>query len=174
MTTGEMIMRTSDEADESCLDRLLARLGMTRDLFSIAIMGLGFCLIWTAYNTTQDFASHLLGNDVGPMSIFIIYAVMAVANLLASKIVRVLNPRIGLVLGGACYVFFMVAQVIRFSLGPSFNWLVYVGSAVLGTGGAVIWCSNGVIITECSTEANRGQMFSVFWAFFSASLCTVR
>lgn len=44
------------------------------------------------------------------------------------------------------------------------TWLLYAGSALLGTGAALIWTGQGIYLSRCSTSANISRNSGIFWA----------
>ncbi|KAM3178983.1 hypothetical protein ACTXT7_001490 [Hymenolepis weldensis] len=50
------------------------------------------------------------------------------------------------------------------------TWLIYLASAILGFGAAVIWTAQGVFITACSTDNNLNRNFGLFWIIFQTNM----
>lgn len=60
--------------------------------------------------------------------------------------------------GGGSYSLFMLSF-----LWPS-TWLLYVASAVLGVGAALIWTGQGTYLSRCSNQQTISRNSGVFWA----------
>lgn len=48
------------------------------------------------------------------------------------------------------------------------TWLLYVASAVLGAGAALIWTGQGTYLSRCSDSANISRNSGIFWAMLQA------
>lgn len=48
------------------------------------------------------------------------------------------------------------------------TWLLYVASAILGAGAALIWTGQGSYLSRCSNEANIARNSGIFWAMLQA------
>ena len=76
---------------------------------NVRIAGGAFALIFTAYNTAQNYMTTLLGPELGSASLVLVY----LGLILATPIAPGVAPRLGLprtlALGGSGYFFLMVA-----------------------------------------------------------------
>ena len=94
----------------------------------------------------------------------IIYAVFATCNWLAPSYISVTGPRVSILSGALCYTFFIA----------SFLWphtiLLYVASAVVGIGAALMWTGHGQYLTENSNSDTLTRNAGLFWAIFQLSL----
>lgn len=50
------------------------------------------------------------------------------------------------------------------------TWLLYVASAVLGAGAALIWTGQGTYLSKCSNPDNISRNSGVFWALLQLSM----
>lgn len=100
----------------------------------------------------------------GYTSLAVIYAVFAVCNWAAPSIISVIGPRAAICLGAVTYGFF-----ISTFLYPS-TWLLYVSSAVIGFGAAIIWTGQGNYLTLNSTKETISRNSGVFWAMLQCSM----
>ncbi|TMS37232.1 hypothetical protein L596_004207 [Steinernema carpocapsae] len=91
---------------------------MESDLRAICLLGLGFMFIFSAFNS-QGFieiailrdkksADTGITKDSGFYSFAIIYASFTVSNFLASPIVVTLGSKNAMILGGSCYLLFLL------------------------------------------------------------------
>lgn len=139
--------------------------GMKRNLANILTMAVGYLLVFSAFQTTQMLASKLLG-DLGSYSLTLIYAFFTAGGFIAPAVVSSLpSPKVGLALGAAAYAIYVGSLV--YLITP----LVLVCSAIIGIGAAVLWCSQGVIMSLNTNETNDGQYNSLFWGIFN--LCVL-
>ena len=100
----------------------------------------------------------------GYTSLAIIYTVFATCNWLAPSYISVTGPRISILTGAVCYVFFIA----------TFLWpqtvLLYTASAVIGVGAALMWTGHGQYLTENSDPDTMSRNSGLFWAIFQLSL----
>ncbi|KAK5975525.1 hypothetical protein GCK32_000976 [Trichostrongylus colubriformis] len=68
------------------------------------------------------------------------------------------------VLGAACYTAFMI-QFLYLNV-----WTLYLFSAVLGFGAAVIWTANGAYLVQFSRNGKMGRNSGILWAMLQTSL----
>ena len=45
------------------------------------------------------------------------------------------------------------------------------GQALIGIGAAVLWTGQGTLMSQCTTDENKTQYFSIFWGIFN--LCVI-
>ena len=81
----------------------------TRNFLGIVLLGLCFFLIFTAYNTAQNYATTILGTELGNIALGCLYGTFTLGTCVAPKIVRSIKPKFALVLGGLGYAIFMYA-----------------------------------------------------------------
>lgn len=132
---------------------------------NIIIMALGFMVLFSAYNTLQNYATSLFPNGLGNQSLAVLYVVCAISVIIAPAIVDAWGPRVSMVVGAACYVAYMVSLI---KIIPE---VVLFMSAVIGFGAAILWLGNGVYITMDSKPSEYAEATSTFWAIFQ--VCNV-
>ncbi|KHJ85797.1 hypothetical protein OESDEN_14468, partial [Oesophagostomum dentatum] len=149
---------------------------MRQDLWVIIQLGFAFFTVFSAFNSQgfveisvlrgisqHDPASGITQNS-GYYSLAIIYFVFTVCNLIAPPIISVLGAKWAQVLGAACYTSFMIQFLFVNA------WLLYVFSAVLGFGAAVIWTANGAYLVQFSRSGKMGRNSGILWAMLQTSL----
>lgn len=94
----------------------------------------------------------------GYYSLAIIYAVFAIANWAAPSIISVIGPRVAMVIGAITYTLFIMSYLIPLT------WLLYLASAIMGMGAAVIWTGQGNYLTLSSSAATIQRDSGIFWA----------
>jgi len=94
----------------------------------------------------------------GYFSLCIIYAVSAFANWLAPSIVALLGVKRSLISGAVPYAVFVVSFIYPTA------WVLYVMSALVGVGAAVLWTAQGTYLTLASTSETMSKNAGLFWA----------
>eukprot|EP00731_Ephydatia_muelleri_P029105 Em0020g749a len=167
--------------------------GMTmtkKNWTNIVVLGAGFFLLFTAFQTTgfvQTFTiksflspkcnnvngsfhdggieiSTWLANNIGYISLCIIYVFAAIGGWASVSIVAVFGPRVCLIISGALYVLY-IAILIRPYL-PA----IFIGAAVLGAGAGVLWTAQGQIMIQNSSKKRMGTTSNIFWLMLQSSL----
>ncbi|XP_059095962.1 UNC93-like protein MFSD11 [Tigriopus californicus] len=144
---------------------------------NVALLGLAFMLIFTAFQTMGNIQTTLLQSAANPdssgfvpgfhgsgyTSLAIIYAVFATANWVSPPVVAWLGSRLTMVVGALLYAVF-IAQ---------FYWpndiLLYGSSALIGLGAAILWTAQGNFLTLNSDSATMTRNSGVFWAMLMSS-----
>jgi len=65
-----------------------------------------------------------------------------------------------MILGAACCALYVCTLIVVI------EWVVLLGSVIVGIGGAILWVSNGSYIIKNSTETTRGFYTGLFWTVF--------
>eukprot|EP01050_Picozoa_sp_SAG11_P010688 SAG11_NODE_1085_length_5939_cov_9.908390_9_plen_371_part_00 len=148
--------------------------GLPRNLANVLTMAVGYLFLFTAFQTTQILASALLGN-LGSISVTVLYIVFVAAGFCAPAIARALaevnfggvpaGPKLGLFCGGLTYCLFMASLV--YMIAP----MVLLASGIIGFGAAVLWTSQGMMISQCTNDANKATYGALFWGIFN--LCVI-
>ncbi|XP_034187756.1 UNC93-like protein MFSD11 [Osmia lignaria lignaria] len=146
-----------------------------RNFINVMVLSWGFMLVFTAFQTMGNIEKTVLQsiqkenpNFTGEAytSFAIIYAVLATCNWLAPSYISMTGPRIAILTGACCYVFFI----------GTFLWpqdaLLYSASAILGLGAALIWTGHGQYLTENSDSETMSRNAGIFWAIFQTSMFT--
>jgi hypothetical protein len=145
--------------------------------FNVIVLGFSFLLVFTAFQTCSMVETLVLEgakhdrNDTddtyvgkGYTSLSIVYGVFAASNWIAPSIVAVLRPKWSMILGAALYSIF-----IGFFLRPMAVTL-YIASALVGVGAAVLWAAQGNFLTINSTTETMTRNTGIFWALLQGSL----
>uniref|UniRef100_A0A7G3ANV6 UNC93-like protein MFSD11 n=1 Tax=Lutzomyia longipalpis TaxID=7200 RepID=A0A7G3ANV6_LUTLO len=146
---------------------------MDKSVLSVGVLGLGFMLLFTAFQTMGNIEKVVIDSIArddttfsgdGYVSLAIIYATFAICNWLAPSVVALLGPRGAMRLGSLTYCIFTASF-----LWPQ-TWLLYAGSALLGIGAAVTWNGQGVYLSRCSNSSTISRNSAIFWAMLQASM----
>ncbi|KAJ1372053.1 hypothetical protein KIN20_034112 [Parelaphostrongylus tenuis] len=100
----------------------------------------------------------------GYYSLAIIYFVFTFFTLIAPPIINVLGTKWAQVIGAVCYTSFMI-QFLFLNV-----YLLYVFSAVLGLGSAVLWTANGTYLVQFSRQGKIARNSGILWAMLQSSL----
>jgi MFS family permease len=127
----------------------------------VVLMGTAFALIFTAWIATQNFAVKLLNSGssaLGSWLIGVVYMAFIVSNQIAASVVGLLGAKWTTVLGSIGY-FVCTAGV------ASMNTVVTLaGGMCVGLGGGMLWSGQGRMITDLSTDENRGFNSGLFYS----------
>ncbi|KAK0405416.1 hypothetical protein QR680_017981 [Steinernema hermaphroditum] len=136
------------------------------ELLNVIQVALGFFFIFCAFNSQGFIEETVISNasdrgDIskyaGYTSLAIIYGVFTISNFAAAPVVRFIGPRWGMVFGSCCYAAFQAGFL---HLNETY---LYVSSAVMGLGAAVLWTGQGNYLALNSTEANSKRNSGVLW-----------
>ena len=137
--------------------------GVPRNLANVLTMSFAYLCLFSAFQTTQALASAVLGR-LGNLASAVLYCTFVGGGFVAPVIVRYLGPVRGLVFGACTYVLFVASFI--YIVSP----VVVALGALLGFGAAVLWCSQGMIITQNTNETNKTTYSSLFWGIFNLNL----
>ena len=141
---------------------------------SVRVAGCSFALIFTAYNTAQNYLTTLIGPSFGSANLALVYAGLIFSTPLVPALVPRLGVRYGLMIGGSGYVAFMLALfVYSLSAGWASASLLAVSSWVNGMCGALLWSSQGSLVISASGDTRTEELVpwqaGIFWSVFQLS-----
>ena len=100
----------------------------------------------------------------GYISLAIVYAAFGVSLFFSPAYSTLISTRISLLIGAICNAFFL----------GTFFWpdktLLYVASAIQGTGNTLIWIGSGRCVTENSKSSTIFRNSGIFWGTYQLSL----
>ncbi|CAH1112472.1 unnamed protein product, partial [Psylliodes chrysocephalus] len=144
-----------------------------KSLLNVLLLGLAFMLIFTAFQTMGNIEKTILESieqddpnfdGKAYYSLAIVYVFFSVFNWAAPSVISIIGPKFSMLLGGITYLLFILSFLI-----PR-GWLLYICSAVLGIGAAMIWTGQGNYLTLNSTKAHISRNSGIFWAMLQLSL----
>ncbi|KJE89418.1 hypothetical protein CAOG_00889 [Capsaspora owczarzaki ATCC 30864] len=144
--------------------RVLFGLLPTR-LFNVLWLSISFFVLFSAYNTLQNYVTSLLPGNLGNVSLAVLYCTVAASVFSAPFIVARFGERKTMVFGAACYVVFMIS-LIEIVYG-----VVVFCSMIIGFGAGILWVAEGSYLTKNSLDSERGRNSGMFWGIFQ--LCNV-
>lgn len=139
--------------------------GVERNFANVLILSIGFMLLFTGFNTLQNYVTSLLPGNLGNESLGVLYAAVAMSLLVCPYVVSRLKHRKTMVLGGVLFVVYMVTLV------KVYRPVVLVASVVIGFGAAILWVAQGSYLMACSPDGAKGRNAGIFWGIFQ--LCNV-
>lgn len=139
--------------DDRCADVsiLLPAAEKKTHVVNIAVLSLGFLLLFTAYNSLQNYITSLLPGDLGNESLSVLYCSICVCVFVAPSMAKAIGERATMILGAACYVAYMA------SLAHIITWIVLLLSVVIGFGAAILWVAMGSFLMKCSAANEYGR-----------------
>jgi len=172
-------------SEKSVFRKIFELVKMDWKLFNVIFLGLGFMLLFTAFQTasmTSKFITDSIKRDLsnttnmtkeeidesigdGYISISVVYAVFALSNFFSSAIVKLFGHKAAMFVSALSYLLYIVMY-----LNPS-PLFMYTSSAILGIGAAVIWTAQGNFLHLQSTdEDSMSRNTGIFWCMFQCSL----
>ncbi|XP_015511417.1 UNC93-like protein MFSD11 [Neodiprion lecontei] len=151
----------------------LFKMSFDTRLFNVIVLSCGFMLTFTAFQTMGNIEKTILDSIKeddktftadGYTSLAIIYAVFATCNWLAPSFISVTGPRTAMLTGSCCYVAFIASFLLAQTE------LLYVVSALVGLGAALIWTGQGMYLTQNSDPDTMSRNAGLFWAIFQCSM----
>ncbi|KAK3520760.1 hypothetical protein QTP70_032333 [Hemibagrus guttatus] len=143
----------------------------TKSLLNIIVLGLGFMLMFTAFQTCGNIEQTVIKSfnstefhGSGYTSMAIIYGVFSASNLIAPSVVAVIGPQLSLFFSGLIY-----SGYIAMFIHP-FTWSFYTASVLVGIAAAVLWTAQGNLLTINSSDSSIGRNSGIFWALLQFSL----
>eukprot|EP00053_Salpingoeca_punica_P025628 m.17729 g.17729 ORF g.17729 m.17729 type:complete len:456 (-) comp7980_c0_seq1:159-1526(-) len=133
------------------------------DRFNVAIISVGFCILFCAFNTLQNYVTSLLPGSLGNESLAVLYASVCLSVFITPTVVAFLGEKRTVILGAICYLVYL-ASVIEVVPG-----VVLAAAVVIGFGAAIIWVAGMNFLRMCSHPAEYGTNIGVFWAVFQMS-----
>ncbi|ENN73610.1 UNC93-like protein MFSD11 [Dendroctonus ponderosae] len=141
---------------------------------NVVLLGLAFMLVFTAFQTWGNIQNTIINsikkdvpdfaNAEAYYSLAIIYTFLAIFNWAAPSIISVIGSKFSMLAGGITYLIF----IISFAL-PNV-WLLYLVSAIIGIGAALIWTGQGNYLALNSTDTTISRNSGVFWAMLQMSM----
>lgn len=143
-------------------------------LYNIVLLGLSFMLLFTAFQTCSMVETIVLESAAkdsngtfdgkGYTSLAIIYAVFAPSNWIAPSVVAAFTAKWSLIAGASLYCVYIALFLKPMTV------TLYLTSALVGIGAAVLWTAQGNLLTVNSTRETRGRDTGIFWALMQGSL----
>lgn len=130
--------------------------------YNILLVSVSFAVLFSAYNTLQNYATSLFPTGLGNQSLGVLYGSVALTVFAGPPMVDALGTRVTMVIGAACYVAYMI------SLIRLIREVVLVFSVIIGFGAAVLWVALGVFIAQNSAPEEYASNTGLFWAIFQA------
>lgn len=146
---------------------------MDKRLFNVIGVGLAFMLTFMAFQTMGNIETTILKNvqdddpsftGTGYNSLAIIYAVLSIFNWISPSAISIFGPKFAMLIGSVTYLLFIMSF-----LWPN-TWFLYIASAIIGAGAALIWTGQGTYLTLNSTKATISRNSGIFWAMLQCSM----
>lgn len=145
-----------------------------KGFMNVLLLGLSFMLVFTAFQTWGNIQKTMIESIKTDhedfkaanayYSLAIIYIFLAVFNWTAPSVISVIGAKFSMIVGGITYLLFIMSFAI-----PKV-WLLYLVSAVIGIGAAMIWTGQGNYLALNSSETTISRNSGVFWALLQLSM----
>lgn len=142
-----------------------------RRTFNVAILGVGFLFIFTAFTTCGNVEQTVvksLRNETfsgsGYYSLGIIYGIFSFSNLLAPTVVAVIGAKLCMFTSGLLYSGYIAVFILPFT------WSFYLTSVLIGIGAAMLWTAQGQFLVENSEASTINRNTGMFWALLQCSM----
>ena len=130
----------------------------------IKILSICFFIIFFTYNGVQQFLTSYFSElgmvRIGFWSLIIIYFFLLITNLFSGFIVSKFGTKKSLIFGGIFYSLFI------FSLSSGNLPFIFLTSALLGFGAAILWTAQGALLIKTSSNNSFGKNSGFFNTFF--------
>ena len=146
----------------SSVRKMAGLCGCTRSQYNILLVSVAFCVLFSAYNTLQNYISSILPGNLGLQSLGVLYGSVILFVFMGPPLVEAVGTRATMVFGAALYVVYMAGL---YNVIPA---LVLALSVVIGLGAAVLWVALGVFLAQNSTATTRGAATGLFWTIFQS------
>lgn len=142
-----------------------------RRTFNVAILGVGFLFIFTAFTTCGNVEQTVLKSlrnetftGSGYYSLGIIYGIFSFSNLLAPTVVAVIGAKLSMFASGLFYSGYIAVFILPFT------WSFYLTSLLIGIGAAMLWTAQGQFLVENSEASTINRNTGMFWALLQCSM----
>ncbi|KAF7270621.1 hypothetical protein GWI33_016417 [Rhynchophorus ferrugineus] len=144
-----------------------------RGFINVLLLGLAFMLVFTAFQTWGNIQKTMIDSIIADdpdfkgnayVSLAIVYVFLAVFNWAAPSAISILTAKYSMLIGGITYLLFIASFSIPHTA------LLYIASAVVGTGAALIWTGQGNYLALNSTPATISRNSGIFWAMLQFSM----
>lgn len=147
-------------------------------IYNVLLLSFSFMFVFTGFQTcgmveqtvlnsyindTKDIHGQPTYHGDGYTSLAIIYTVFAFSNWLAPSVVSIIGSKYSMMIGATLYVLYLATFI------KPLTWTLYLGSVLIGIGGAVLWTGQGVFLTKNSTSDTMGRNSGIFWAILQGS-----
>lgn len=142
-----------------------------RRTFNVAILGVGFLFMFTAFTTCGNVEQTVLKSlhnetflGSGYYSLGIIYGIFSFSNLLAPTVVAVIGAKLSMFVSGLLYSAYIAVFILPFT------WSLYLSSVLIGIGAAMLWTAQGQFLVENSEASTINRNTGMFWALLQCSM----
>lgn len=152
------------------------------NLDRVLVLGFSFQFIFTAFFCAQNLSAQVMINDgfdgLGFYTTATLYLAFSVGSFFGSAVVNKTGIKAGLIIGSMSYIFWVmcfIAPALKFEnpdsdlffLSSSFITFISLFSAAInGLGGGMLWVANSKYLIGCSTDSNKGLLFSIFFSLY--------
>lgn len=131
----------------------------------VAYLGCTFAVLFTGFNVAQSFVTTLFPGSFGFTILLLVYLTYGFSSMLTPLIHEKFKDKVGqdrieilsMFIGSLTYVFFVISLALRQ------QWMVIIGSLLVGCGAGWLWIGQGVWLAKIvqSYEQERGRSVNV-------------
>eukprot|EP00697_Spironema_sp_BW2_P005707 gnl/Spiro4/17950_TR9570_c0_g1_i1.p1 gnl/Spiro4/17950_TR9570_c0_g1~~gnl/Spiro4/17950_TR9570_c0_g1_i1.p1 ORF type:complete len:579 (-),score=81.95 gnl/Spiro4/17950_TR9570_c0_g1_i1:57-1793(-) len=156
---------TTEEHTEMAADdteRAPAVAGVGAGWTNVAVLSVGFFLIFNGYLVFQNFLT-TLQKEMGNIYLSVLYLFSLIGTFFSAGLVSRLGVRNSMFLASLAYANFGVGVILE-NVG-----FLTLSSSLIGFSCAVLWTAHAVCISNISTVETKGRIVGIFWAFMGSS-----
>ncbi|KAK0405417.1 hypothetical protein QR680_017982 [Steinernema hermaphroditum] len=145
------------------------------ELQNVVQTGVGFLFILFAFNSQALIEQSVITTaaqkgDIdkfaGYRSLAILYFFFFIGNFPAVPIIEHTSAKWAMIGGGVCYALFQIGFLFLNEM------YLYISSAIIGFGAAILWTGQGNYLALVSTGENSRRNSGILWAIFQSSIAT--
>lgn len=133
----------------------------------ILIVSFCFMLLFTSFLTIQNLLTSVLGGTISFQSLATLYFSFAAGNLVSAGIVARVSLRAALMGGALTYLIW--AGTVTMAAYDVVKPLIFLGSVLVGFGGATLWVAQASYVATLTTTEKIGRIQGLFFLIFGTS-----
>lgn len=143
----------------------------------MALLGVTFMIMFTAFNSLQNIVSKIYGeygyDNLGETSILLLYFTFGVCTFITPYFIRKFGYKKVMFISSLGYgVYEGVGLIIALNedLPKWIGWtLVLLGAMLCGASASMIWVAQGSYVSQVAGEARKTELFGLFWSLMMSS-----
>ena len=155
----------------------MASLTSSQQTYRVVFLGIIFLLMFTAFNSLQNTVAGIYDDNgfenLGKISLFVLYAVFGVCTFFTSFLIRKFGYNKVLFISSLGYVLYELAGLIIAmwtDIPKPLGWtIVLLGACTCGAGASSIWVAQGSYVSVVAGEDRKTELFGLFWMIMMSS-----
>lgn len=145
--------------------------------YRVALLGIVFMLMFTAFNSLQNSVSVVYKNpgfeSLGKVSLITLYGVFGICTFFTPFIIRKFGYKIVFLISALGYALYSLAGLIIVMWEDIPVWLgwflVMLGACTCGASASSIWVAQGSYVSTVAGEERKTELFGLFWMLMMSS-----